>query len=1257
MTTPITFLCAFMLALAPARVSFALARDDDSPTDAEVEAEAETVKAATPKPADQPPLFSPSDLEELRAEYEQATPRERGQIRAIYKDREIDIEQVLGVSERRKRDDALLGGIIAALKDLEFARTPAAVLTERARLAKLRVVPNPAAADPASIALWLHSHAVAGEWAALRDFLRFLPPGVAAETASTILTHLSAADAQLLPEEVLELASIAPAELKTVDITSLARMLAPSARTHGTATLMDRLREGTPQFGLADADPPRQLRTVLLLESADLVDQAYLALPSLERARADSNVTLLMAHAKALDARSRRLAEGSERNSLRRSAFELFAEASVMEQASPEQTREAIQRAVALMPELPQSLSDAWLSKLFHRQRLTRVAAEVLALESAKLADDSLRPEDAAKKVVSISKAVDAMLDVKGRDPAELAVPLRVLAGAFSARMESVLEVRRTDAYGWRWGRSSMHLPALQSASPSVKWLDAIEPSVAARAAKASITIAILNDNPEAAIERLRDAAKRAPADAPKIAEHLLQVWADHLRLNRSQYQSDGVPSRGEQTRQLRRIRDLLNIMRDLGVDPAQLANTLDLFAACHQQNEIYRKEDIESALGPIAALPERTAAQLADTMRQTVQLFWRMQLKSPPASQSAPLPTLAELSRVINQGYDTAMELIASARASAPGLWSVEAIHASIAYDRLKLNQRLGNLDPGSELEVLATSFAAFEQAAQAYAAALRDNQQVETTDIYDRWFRAALGASDVHLLSLDELADEGSPGDAQFAKIRSAIQLLPEDAAFRHTAAFAALIVGTLENAPFHAKPRLARAALQVVANHPAGDPLRRANELYTDFAQRDMKLRLTVHGEPAVTAAQPFGVMLSVRFTNAVAGATDGFEQYLTTNSGGHQRDILEREVRRAFSKGFQIRGISWFPAQRAAEAVVEDGQDAWLEKPLAMIYISTDDASIDRLPQVKMQVDLESEEVSVVLASNAPAITVSSDLTPRPCQELAVTQTVDARESDDPERPLVILEVSARGRGAIPDLPQLLQQYDAAVPGFTLVQADVVAKPWMFPLDPPVSAATAKPLAPARSPQLGVEVPLVEREWMLRYKPAENASASTAVTFPVLASSLDGTVTNRAFGAVDIVPITSATFPISARASWPRWTIATGILAVGAIVAAAWYIRRRAGALAPAPAIPMPKRRSPLAALVILKRWQRDHAQALDASAHDALAADIQALEAIAFGPESLAASSSDAHNHSPHHQPLATEAISRWESRLSSRIRR
>lgn len=1196
-------------------------------------------------------LLSPEDVRKLAAVWETATPERRAEIRAYYKDLGVELEQLgIGAAERKEAERA--NEILGALQEMALSRSPGQVLAERAKLVETRY-PSPELAPGHTIAEWLIRHAVAGEWETLRKYLAEMPPASGARISAALLGKLAAIDAQLLPEEVLDVAAIVPGELTTANITALGRMLARTSRKNGTSSLMARIAAGDGKFTRREGPGREQL--VRLLSSANLLREAASCLPPLSEAREAQSVLLLLTHARFRLAEAERGAEGPEAEALRREAFMLLTEVSELPRATAEEQREAIAAGVHLMPSLPRTMVTPWLQRLFTDAQRTRITAELLALEAEASTSRDAEPEQQREAVASMARAAEVLVARPDVSTAEIAVPLRLLATTLCVQMETAAG----DAAEQSWWERIQHASsraALRAALPSPAWMKALDATVAVRVTRAGISVALADNDLDVALGLLRDGVERLPGEAAALAEHTLSEWDNRLSAGqRFDYDEDYgtiTATKSEQQRTLAALRELVDILAKQGVDARDLAATANTFAACFPNDTMYRRADIEAVFGALDTLPVRTACRLAEHLRASVRQYWELQ--TGPAAIAMAVSTgakpkqrvpNAEAEQIIFEAYDTALALLESARARTTRSWEVEMGSASVAYDRMQLAKRLKRLEPGKELEVLATAFAAFESATAAYAEGLNRNEQLESADVFGRWFRAALGASDTSMLRVEDLPDEGSLGDGEFAKIRAALQRLPEDQAYRHTAAFAEQVLTELRKAPAEVKPRLVRAALQVVAGHPSGTPLQRLERTYNDLAKNDVQLRLRIDGEAEVQAGKPFGVRLSIRYTDPIARSTGGFDQYLSNGSydGRNRRDNLEAEIRRAFSKGYDIRGLGWFPAALPGYAVKESGESGWFEKPLAQLYVVAKDASVDRLPQIKMQLYFtdRSGEVAVIAASDTPALRVGGERRIRPVPALQVTQTVDTRSSDDPRHPEITLEITARGAGTVPDLEDLVQGTEEAASGFALDTQSIEQRPLLF-VDPKSLQDDASLQMTDLQDEMEVERLVVERTWVLRYRPGRGAGDGV-FRFPNLRDDVPAKLDNRAYGATDLIPVRGGTYGFDPLLTWKqRVPLLGGVVAViTAVALGAWWWRR--GSRVDSPVVhALPRRRTPLAIITTLQRWQKERAVHADAATQAELAEEIRGLERASFGPtpEEPSTAQLDA-------------VLARWDQRLRS----
>ena len=106
-----------------------------------------------------------AEIAEMKAVFDAFTPNQQEEMRAYYTDLGIDLDVLFGVASA-KAAQAQKGQMIAqSMRELDFVRAPAAVLSARAKLGFGQVSqPDPTSATPSDVAKWIHLQVMAGEW-------------------------------------------------------------------------------------------------------------------------------------------------------------------------------------------------------------------------------------------------------------------------------------------------------------------------------------------------------------------------------------------------------------------------------------------------------------------------------------------------------------------------------------------------------------------------------------------------------------------------------------------------------------------------------------------------------------------------------------------------------------------------------------------------------------------------------------------------------------------------------------------------------------------------------------------------------------------------------------------------------------------------------------------------------------------------------------------------------------------------------------
>lgn len=1226
------------------------------PPEGEAPMDAAAPEVAMPPDAMQPGAapasagsLAPEQKKALRAMYDALSPDQQAQMMAYYADLGVDLDQEFGFAAERNAQLSKGMQIVNAMRAMNFQRTPAAVLGARSSLGFGQVpFPNPEKATPMDTARWVHLHTLAGEWGALGSYLRSRPLPEGDAIYSFILQGLSRGDAGLLPEETLDVAEACPGEFKPWMMESLGKMLGTAAGKNSTGAMLERIRTGTRVFGNTDEGSRR--RTVEFLSGGGLVKEAYEYLSPAEKAMEAGDAELLLVHAKYKLALVDGAGQSPQGAGLKQEAWSILTRTALLASAKPEPRKQALKLAIEMMHELPKSSYGAWLSEVFSDRVLGPVALELMALEAAGLGDSKKSEEERAQTILTLKEGVDALLERGDTDSTTLRVPLRMLTTALVVEMERAVdpnEQNRGGRRGMMGGQGvSREAQLLLRAVPNERWLSGLEPSLSMRARKASIAIALKADETEQALSLLRDAIKAAPADAANVADHLLVHWERQLnppaQNNDMDYQwyfyyREFLPmaplTRGRQQRNLDRLAGLVRELQAAGVDTSRLPGLVPTFKACHAVTEVYDKGNIERVFGAVPSMPAATSVTLAQSMAAGLNGSWRSRQEQ---RKTGAKRTDVEIAAMVDKGYGLALELMDAAMASDPAAWKVAGVRAGIAFDRMQFQLTQGKIaDAAKQNDYRREAFEAFAKAAERYSAAIAAGTERDDPTIYRRWFGAAMGTAELNFLRPDDLPKEGTAQDDQIELIRKSIDAMPPEARDRHLATLASDVMGAVGGADPEVKPRLVKHALRIIKDHPAGAGLRAMQEVYLDLVKNELRLRLTIDGDDRVGVNRAFGVLVSLRYTNSVERETGGFGKYLQNGVYGrvgnsyremNYRDELKKNVESTFAKGFSVESIGFFDPFMPARGVVEEGQDGWVEKPMAYLIVTRKDASTDRLPQMVMDMQFTDQTgpVTLALPSNTPLLAQGEASVRRPVKKLAVSQLVDVRpvESPGPKSESPSLEVMLKGEGVLPSIEDILVGVENALPGYEVDRDEIERRPPIVLQEGSVSSGRYAWMSSNEEPKEGYPEPdetgmyrlKTEQSVLIPFKRASGGVASS-FTLPTLRQGEQATLDARTYADLDIVPVMGASVAVSTR-FWTPLTITLSALVGGVVVMLVWLARRPRVEVALVSSPLAGVKMTPLSVVTSLRRLRA----ARSTATNNELDRDIAGLELKYFGPE-------------------------------------
>lgn len=952
--------------------------------------------------------------------------------------------------------------LLRYIRTVNFVRRPEAVLDARGKIGLVsESLPAEDATDQ-EIIQWFHRHAMAAEWDAVKALLVLRAGREAEGLYAALIQGTNNSQSELIPEDVLGLSEAAPTELTDWQVDALAGLLSKAATKTSTQPMIERFRNGTTWFG-TDTEEKRD-RTVRLLLTANLPIEAYEFMPSLETARSDEDATVMKGHAEYHLARAAD-SGGIQGDQLVEKAWGLFGEVALMTSADAGLRSDSLGRAVDLLPRVPPGPGLTWLRELFDHPSLAPVGLQAVALKALKLEDEKLPEASRAQAILTMKEAVDTLLLRESLQGDQLKIPLRMLTIGLLSRAEKAIKEQ-----GAKNGVSEVAVLLLRS-MPDQQWRERIEPSLVGRAFNAFIGVALIADETDLALELLKQGIQRQSAMSSELATNFLKLWVQRMRARMAQpstsssgwmysYSRRTRPSapvtRGWQSRNLDRLSELLALLDDIGVDGRELPGVVSALQACYGSTQAFERSAIETILGPIAEIKAPVAATLASTMRQGLSGDWR----SREAQKDAGFERSdSEVRKIVEDGYDLATALAEAAVNNSQNeqeAWQHATMKAALTFDRMQFRgereQDAAAYDAARQLV-----FRAFRDAATLYRKALEEGRVRASMQIYDVWFSLALGASDLGALTLDDLMTEGLENADQIDRIRADILNMSEEQARYHLGEFARGVVSKLPQAKPEVKPRLLQAASRVVGDHPAGAPIRRTLDLYDELVQQEIHLKLAVDGSDRV-GTKPFGAILTLQHTASIDQSAGGFARYLMDsytefNAGQwttiNYQERLRKSIEASFNGKVELLGIGFFQPMNPAVSIRIDGETGWQEKPMAYLVLQAVDASVDRLPEIQMDMHFNDSSGPIVLpvVSNTVLVDAATEPAKRPLGDVVLEQTLDARsmltESGDRE---VTLEVIARGTGVVPDLSDLLSSLDDRLAGYQLDRTGLVSEPF-------------------------------------------------------------------------------------------------------------------------------------------------------------------------------------------------------------------
>ena len=727
-----------------------------------------------------------------------------------------------------------------------------------------------------------------------------------------------------------------------------------------------------------------------------------------------------------------------------------------------EQKQEALARAVELAPKIREELGAVWLDESFtsRPERGMELLATIGSAVSTGLVKQATIPQQRERGLDLQHTAVNALLKAAPERAEEWSDTLNLLARnwlteAEHSRRYDTTTTRRPmmqrDIYGNYFYTSSSYSNSSGSSrtpraiktgklldlKPQGKWLEVVDDPLQPRFHTIMPQLHLKVDEADKAFPYIEEIAKTHPEVANDLAEEFLRVWTSNHDPNSSRrrtsyymfsygfnQRAQGIPlTRSKQERNLTELAGWMKRLRDIPITDIDERILTSAFTNTHGAAEVYRLENIEKVFGAMENLKPATLAQLIQKMRQNLAGVWRM-----PATQKNEKTNRKQkdVEAEVLRGYGVANTVLKRGMETYPDHWQLQLAKAAMAFDENEYSNELQNSSKYSARRDLAV--AEYRKAADFYIKAAAElDEERQSTSVFESWFYACLGASDI-----GQIKPESQPDLKEIAKVREAILGMPEDISERHMNMFANSLFTRLSAVNAAVKFRFLRAGFEIVQDNEQAEEARKVFDYYNDLVT-EIKLVATVDGSDVVGHEEPFGVFIDLHHTKEIERESGGFSKYLQNQNNGtryyynygrpteNYRDKFEEACVAALDEHFEVVSVTFQREDVNSKATNKVG---WRVTPYAYMLIKARGPEVDTIPSVRLDLDfLDTSGYAVLPVETSPTPIDAKDQEPeaRPLSNVTITQTLDERQAEDGK---LILEVKATGRGLVPEFKKLL-----------------------------------------------------------------------------------------------------------------------------------------------------------------------------------------------------------------------------------------
>ena len=923
----------------------------------------------------------------------------------------------------------------------KFSRELSEVFTALERTSKIE-------ASTAADTRFQHSFRL-GDWAQIRAELGQLPPDLSRRIFDKMLSDLTERQKNGMKlDDILSLVDALPGELNDAELRKVGELLSNSVPASESFWLAERMRRGTAKLG--GKDPARRLAAGRVLLAGGFKELALAYLPERERLDEIKDETLRQEVAAFLSAEQ--ASEFAQREQIQKVWDENVAILNRAKVNDGEMTRAAGNLARVMTQVQPANL-DSFFRDLIRTK--PDAAVRLIAGLQRKIQTDA-RSEPAIRAENLRAQSVLATLVVNQADAA--ASPWNPLLVAMAEEwmnevettfaQRAALATRRTR--GGNNNTNAIEAEELLGVAPMGKWLAALGPDIRDRL-DASLSLAVIaSANFEAAADRITDLAKRHPSAGVALAEDFLAAWAQaHNPLVPEELRKKyGLPEDARipvtpvmMERNINSLAKMMELFRAANIKPRDQGKVVAAFDQAYSNAEAYSDSHIKKVFGSADQMDEEVFFLLTARMHANLSDRWRRQdLQSKMLTRRTEQQTY----EMVQGSYSSLVTMIGAWTKNNPTSSRALIFGAKVLNDwsDFEYLQELAPVDPAKRVanmkERSLQALEYFQKGADAYGREIiRNGGTSQSIEPYLVWFNALVGVGHNNTVNLAKNVNR-----AGLQKVRTTIQGLPGKAAQTHMNLLAKTLNARLtdERDPLHEdiKYRYLAAALVVTKDDPFTMALQK-RATYLDELLSEVRVQTRLDGPNTVGANQEFGIFVSVIHTEAM-GRVAKLGQYLTNDASATAaknkrrgpatkkgrdaqgpRDEFQFELEDALSPFFVVRSITFSAPDVKPRATANPG---WEETVLAYVLVRAKDASVDKVPPVKLElkfIDL-SGPVTVPAVSAETLFKVSPTSGPRPAGRVEVTQTLDTRQFGINGQ--LNLDIHATGTGLVPDLDDLV-----------------------------------------------------------------------------------------------------------------------------------------------------------------------------------------------------------------------------------------